>query len=891
MKILLSYSKTHFDPELPQSKHKYWGSSANILARALYAELGTLGDVTYIDAYSQSTDEIADQFDVFVGISTRFAELADASGASKKLLFAVNMHPKSRNEILQNFVEKNHLQADALRDWDIVDVKELSSSIQTANGIICVGNVAVYNSYIQQGVPKNKIKMINYGVGKPSSPKKKKNEKVSFVYVASDIGLRKGVHILNEVFESLSQSDQEYSLDIIGKVADSHTEKILKNMKVTAHGKIKIHGWIDAASSEYSKVLGKADFVVGPSLEEGQAGAILDAMRHGVIPIITANTGIDYSPLGYLEMRLESPQNAKLLREAVSLNRDKIDSLKQSTIEYYSELHYGFEAVLRTTIQDYLDGSLYPRVSVVLPIFNKASTIVPLLTLLDEALTAYQNVELHVIFDGCKDATEEVVRAHYDKKPAFEVTYEVTPNIFEVKSNNLGLRKSKGKYSIIIQDDNFIYDRNFIFEAVTFLDKNPSAAILGCLAGVNYYPRGTVLVGKGQISLTPNETYWRQDEQTDAAYADQIFQVDACMRGPLILRKQFLEDYGYLDEIYVPFYMDDMDIAFRAGSVGKKVYCMLSDVDNLSFTIAKYDKKRNEFWERTMKKNAQTFYDRWKPSIEKKHLRLQRTKISDPSYQPRKYSADSSLSKKLKRRIRRAARIRYIFNDEYCRSISDSRWKARMAWVEQQAALVPKNAKVLDIGAGQTPYRQAFAHTQYVTQDLAQTPDFEYGKIDIISDIANIPLPDASQDYILCTEVFEHIPEPIKALKEISRLLKPGGRLIFSAPLASGQHQAPYHFYGGYTRYWYQKFFTESDLALLSLVPNGGLNAHTIEMLWRSQPQIVGSLMSGNLVSRFRRKLVQIAMYNYPTIKLDIAESEKVDEDFTACFFCIAEKR
>ncbi len=349
-------------------------------------------------------------------------------------------------------------------------------------------------------------------------------------------------------------------------------------------------------------------------------------------------------------------------------------------------------------------------------------------------------------------------------------------------------------------------------------------------------------------------------------------------------------EHGYLDEYYAPFYMDDIDIAFRANKLGYKTFCMLTDVDNKSFTIANYDDKRNKFWNKTMKTNTDKFYSRWKPSIKKDYMRISRTKIIDQSYRPKRFEIKDSFDVKLKNKIKKLARYRHVFNDDYSRNISNSRWIKRMEWVRHQASLIPEGAKVLDIGAGQTLYREAFAHTKYVTQDFAQTPDFEYGKIDIVSDINSIPLPDSSQDYILCSEVFEHIPEPLKALKEITRLLKPAGRLIFTAPLASGQHQAPYHFYGGYTRYWYQKFFTENKLAISSLQPNGGLNTHTIEMLWRSQPQVAGYRAGIHPLYKVKRKFIQTVMYNYPTIKLDMAEHEKVNEDFTACFFCVAQK-
>lgn len=69
---------------------------------------------------------------------------------------------------------------------------------------------------------------------------------------------------------------------------------------------------------------------------------------------------------------------------------------------------------------------------------------------------------------------------------------------------------------------------------------------------------------------------------------------------------------------------------------------------------------------------------------------------------------------------------------------------------------------------------------------------------------------DASFDVVLCTEVLEHEPEPIRAVHEFARIVRPGGKLLLTAPLGSGLHQDPFHFYGGYTPYWYRRFLTEA---------------------------------------------------------------------------------
>ena len=72
----------------------------------------------------------------------------------------------------------------------------------------------------------------------------------------------------------------------------------------------------------------------------------------------------------------------------------------------------------------------------------------------------------------------------------------------------------------------------------------------------------------------------------------------------------------------------------------------------------------------------------------------------------------------------------------------------------------------------------------------------------------------------------EHVPEPIRVVGEIARILKPGGKLLLTAPLGSGIHQAPYHYYGGYTPFWYQRFLKEAGFGRVTIEPNGGFFKH-----------------------------------------------------------------
>ena len=91
-------------------------------------------------------------------------------------------------------------------------------------------------------------------------------------------------------------------------------------------------------------------------------------------------------------------------------------------------------------------------------------------------------------------------------------------------------------------------------------------------------------------------------------------------------------------------------------------------------------------------------------------------------------------------------------------------------------ARLPAGTRLLDAGAGTQRYRSFCSHLHYVSQDFCeykgkgdgigmQTGSWDTTKIDIVSDIVAIPEENGSFGAVLCTEVLEHIPDPIKALK------------------------------------------------------------------------------------------------------------------------------
>ena len=216
-----------------------------------------------------------------------------------------------------------------------------------------------------------------------------------------------------------------------------------------------------------------------------------------------------------------------------------------------------------------------------------------------------------------------------------------------------------------------------------------------------------------------------------------------------------------------------------------------------------------------------------------------------------------------------------------------------LAELKEKAAEVFDGAKVIDVGAGECAYKSLFKHCEYKSQDFCQysgttegtqLEEWDYGRIDYVSEIDNIPVPDSSFDVALCTEVLEHVPKPIEALKEISRILKTNGVLYLSAPLGSGLHQQPFHFYGGFTPHFYNKYLTEFGFKIIEIKPIGGLFTHVAQELHR-----VGRILLERKSNHFTFIHRLIFMHWLPRY-LSKLEKDILIEEFTVGYLVKAQK-
>jgi SAM-dependent methyltransferase len=177
---------------------------------------------------------------------------------------------------------------------------------------------------------------------------------------------------------------------------------------------------------------------------------------------------------------------------------------------------------------------------------------------------------------------------------------------------------------------------------------------------------------------------------------------------------------------------------------------------------------------------------------------------------------------------------------------------------------VPPGGSILDAGCGlgevldDIPdgyklfgFDYARSNVEFSRRRLGDKAKLEQGSI------YEIPFPDSSMDAVLCLEVLEHIEDDARGVRDIARVLKPGGVLIMAVPYTyywPAYKNLMGHF-RHYTRDSVAALLRENGLTPVEVLPNfptwhQSYTRHYVKL--RAQVLTVGRLFGGGSVFSFK---------------------------------------
>ncbi len=155
--------------------------------------------------------------------------------------------------------------------------------------------------------------------------------------------------------------------------------------------------------------------------------------------------------------------------------------------------------------------------------------------------------------------------------------------------------------------------------------------------------------------------------------------------------------------------------------------------------------------------------------------------------------------------------------------------------------------RLLDVGAGLQPFRELAVNLgyEYVSHDFSeyqpegtdsaglQNSSWNYPVSDINCDILLIPNT-VKYDVVICTEVLEHVPNPVAAFEKMVSLLLPGGLLLITVPMMSLMHQAPFWFQSGLSPQWFEYHSKRNSIEVKDLTIYGDYADYMEQEMLRS---------------------------------------------------------
>jgi GT2 family glycosyltransferase len=250
-----------------------------------------------------------------------------------------------------------------------------------------------------------------------------------------------------------------------------------------------------------------------------------------------------------------------------------------------------------------------PRVSIIIPVYNQWEYTYGCIKSIHENT---KDIPFEIIVaDDC--STDQTINIS-DIIKGIEVIHN-QENLKFILNNNNAAKRARGEYILFLNNDTRVHP-NWLRSLVDVLDNDEKAGIVGSKL---LFPNGRLQEAGGIIwNDASGWNYGKFDDPQKPEY-NYLRETDYVSGASLMIRKSLWEKLGGFDELFVPAYYEDTDIAFRAREAGYKViYQPLSVVTH--FEGLSNGKELSKGLKQYQVTNALKFKNRWQQTLTENHF-------------------------------------------------------------------------------------------------------------------------------------------------------------------------------------------------------------------------------------------------------------------------------
>ena len=227
--------------------------------------------------------------------------------------------------------------------------------------------------------------------------------------------------------------------------------------------------------------------------------------------------------------------------------------------------------------------------------------------------------ELLCMLDGCTDNSSEIVQKYVEDYKHVDIKPIVTPDIFELRTNNEAFKASKGEYVVVVQDDQIVKEHGWNlrmqkpFDAFDDVFAVTARTAHNWIVNPNSVDLGNSLVDDTRFcDIFEAVDHASGYPEKNVTTSRETFAVrGTANRGPLMMNLSDLKAVNYLDDKFAPCDMDDHDLMFRVyKQLGKVCGLYRVGIESDHSWSAAIQKGKPKWAYRSHFKNCRIFYER-----------------------------------------------------------------------------------------------------------------------------------------------------------------------------------------------------------------------------------------------------------------------------------------